>query len=136
MPSRDLKHNVDEQLALNETFVGATETRVGAIIDVANYDNGVIFDFFPVQYSAGTFIIILQHSDDPTMADEVPIPSEHLIGSFSDLSISSAISPGDFLGTIGVVGCKRYVRVEIGAAGGTGSIISIVTKKREWRPTD
>jgi len=135
MPERDLRSNLEMQLAFNANITTDTTTD-GFIIDTANYDSGVMFGFMCSSYVDGTYTVNLQDGDDSGLSDAADIPASKIIGDKTTISLTGGTPEGDLLATLGITCTKRYVMVQIiSTSTSSGSIISaICVKKAELLP--
>ena len=122
MPTQDIRSNLLPKLAFNAIITTDTTTN-GAIIDTADFDGGVVFNFLCTVYGAGTYTPILEESDDSGMSGANNIADANLIGTEAGAAISAVTASGANLGSIGIFGTKRYVRVKILSATATTTTI-------------
>jgi hypothetical protein len=118
MPVRDLRNNIRADLLAFGEITGSGITP-GQIIDTVPYNSGIMFSLAAPIYADGEYSAFIEESDDPGMsdADTITDGDPRLIGSTFDTKLTSQTNVGDKLGTLGVVGTKRYVQVSIVAAG-------------------
>lgn len=127
MSNRDLTSNVTSKLAQSATISTNTTTN-GTGVDTARGVMGVGFVATCTAFSAGTFNVVLEDSDDNITFGA--IGASQLIGS------PATITAGDVIGTgtlkkIGAFGTKRYVRPTIVSTGASGSNIFVVVAQQE-----
>jgi hypothetical protein len=110
----------------------------GQVIDTANYDSGIMFSLSAPVYSGGDFSALIEEADNPAMtdADIITNGDPRLIGTTFDAQITAQTNVGDSLGTLGVVGTKRYVRISIVAEGvlSNATIVFFSSLKPELLP--
>jgi len=137
MSVRDLKNNVEREFALYEVITSDGSTTGQPVIDTADYDSGVMFDFFATVWSAGSvYPEILQSEDDGATDPYTTVdPDVNLIGTIADATVSAAITPNDPIPTLGVVGNKRYLKlIGRGQGGANMTYVATVSKVPEVRP--
>jgi uncharacterized protein YjbI with pentapeptide repeats len=122
MPINDIRSNLQPKLAFLASITTDTTTN-GAIIDTADFDGGIVFNFLCTVYGAGTYTPILEESDDASMSGANDIADANLIGTEAGAALSAATVSGANLKSIGIFGTKRYVRVKILSATATTSTI-------------
>ena len=90
--------------ALEPQAITTDTTTAGAIIDCADYDNGIYFAMDAYAYGAGEsgdFTLKLEDGDDAALADAAVIPDDQLVyGALP--SITAAIAEGGALAKEGV----------------------------------
>jgi len=135
MPERDLRSNLEMQLALNG-LIATNTTTDGFIIDTAHYDSGVMFGFAVTSYVDGTYAVNLQDGDESDLSDAATIADAKIIGDKSTIILTAGTAEGALLSTLGITDTKRYVRVQIiSTLTSDGAIISVVAvKKAELLP--
>jgi hypothetical protein len=110
--TRDLRSNIASDLHYyNEILSDGTSS--GAILDTADYDSGIMFNFGVVDYGDGTYTVTIYESDDSGMSTSNPISSTSLIGSTSDLIFTSATGQGNPMNNVGGVttGAILYIGI-------------------------
>ena len=127
MSNRDLTTNIVSKVAQFATISTNTTTN-GTGVDTARGVMGVSFIASILTFSAGSFNIVLEDSDDNITFGA--IGASQLIGS------PATMTAGDVLGTgtlkkIGAFGTKRYVRPTIVSTGASGSNIMVVVAQQE-----
>jgi hypothetical protein len=134
--NRDLRSNLEVELAFNQEITSSTTTASTFIFDTAHYDGGAFFGFSAPAWSDGTYTPKIEHSDDSGMAGAVDVPAANIIGSVANAVLSAATAEGDAVPTLGIVGVKRYVRISIVSAGvSSGATIVVpLVKKPELLP--
>jgi len=135
MPERDLRSNLEMQLAFNGLIATDTTTD-GFIIDTAHYDSGVMFGFIVTFYSDGTYTVNLQDGDDPNLTDAATIADAKIIGDKSTVIFTAGTIEGALLSTLGITDTRRFVRVQVLSTGTSdGATISVTAvKKAELLP--
>jgi len=135
MPTRDIRSNLEGQIAFNEVIITDTTTS-GTIIDTDDYDSGIVFFIFAGEYNDGTFTPAIYESDDPGMSGATALADKNLIGTEAGATISGATTTTEVLKSLGVVGTKRYIQLRMVSTATTlGSVIvSVVAKKGELLP--
>lgn len=134
MPQFDIRSDLLINNVLNAVINSDTTTN-GSIIDTADYDTGVMFDFAAIAYTAGTYTPLLEESNDSGMAGATVIPTANLIGTIADATLTAATPAGGQLPTIGVVETKRYVRLSIvSTSTGAATVVINAIRKPEILP--
>jgi len=111
MPIKDNRSDTRVVTLFNDTVTGNGVFETAAL-DTLDFDDGITFIPYSTSDGSGTVVNItdIQDSDDNSVFQSVS--SDKIIGDLSVLSFTFAITPGTILGTVGVVGTKRFVRVE------------------------
>lgn len=110
MPIADIRSDLDSRILLNAA-ISTDTTTVGAILDTANFDLGVMLSVLCTAYTDGTYTLLLEESDDSGMAGATTVTTEQLIGSLPALSALTANNVQ--AETVGFFSTKRYIRVSI-----------------------
>jgi hypothetical protein len=110
---------------MNANIVSNTTTS-GSILDTAQYDLGVMFEFASPVYTDGTFTPTLLQSDDPAMVGATVVPAENLIGTYAGAVVNAVTPALGILATLGIFGTLRYIQVqEVSTVVTTGARIVI-----------
>lgn len=100
----------------------------GFVLDTLDFPAGITF--VPVRVGSAievnTFSFALEEDDDEAMSNPNFIDDDRLVGSLSDIEITSNILPGDFLNAIGVFNTKRFIRILVSAESDTEAFSIIV----------
>lgn len=133
MATNDIRSNLKQNLGFTSTITSNTTT-LGAILDTADFELGLMFGMFAATFATGNFELVLEESDDENMAGAVPITGDKLIGALPILTAGTV--EGTQLSTVGVISNLRFVRPTIVSTGVTGSsVITVVsTEKAESMP--
>lgn len=135
MPTKDIRSNLLPKLAFN-AIINSDTTTTGAIIDTADFDGGMVFDFLSTVYNAGTYTPLLEESEDSGMSGSNEIADANLIGTEAGAAISAVSASGANLGSIGIFGTKRYVRLSIvSVTSTTTTIVATATGVPEVKPS-
>lgn len=102
---------------------------VGAIIDTKGYDS-LTYNLVAGAISAGAFVIEVEEGDASNLSDATTVPAAELIGPDGATAASMGFSAGQSTGaqSLGDIGKKRYHRLTISAAGGTGPIAGVAVQ--------
>jgi hypothetical protein len=132
---RDLKNNLASDALDFKEILGDGATN-SSILDTAHYDSGIMFSFACPDYGDGTYSFALYESDDSGMSGKTLVPADQIIGSLSTIIFTSQTSIGDKLSSIGVIGSKRYLQMEVTASGVTtgATIVVVANKVPEYLP--
>jgi hypothetical protein len=128
MSVRDLKNNVEREFAIYEVVTSDGTLTGQPVIDTADYDSGLMFDFAAPVWAAGSVAPVIWQSEDDGATDPYTMvdPDVNLIGTYADATVSAAIAPNDSIPTLGVVGNKRYLRLRP-VASGTADMTYVAT---------
>ena len=127
MPIRDIRNNLKPILA--QTDVISTDTTTdGAIVDTADFDQGVVFLFLATAYTDGTYTPLLEESATGAFAgEETAIADKNMQGTEAGAALSAADAELGVLGSIGITGTLRYIRSTIvSASTSTGATITTI----------
>jgi len=124
MPTKDIRSNLESRLAFRAIITTDTTTN-GAIIDTADYDAGIVFNFICSVYGAGTYTPVIEESNASDMTGATDIADVNLIGTEAGAALSALTVSGAVLKTIGLGGTKRYVRVKIASVSASTSTIVV-----------
>lgn len=112
--------------AFEPQVVDTDTTTVGAIIDTADYDNGVYFAVNVGLFTDGVYTLKIEDGDNSALSDAADIPAAQLVWSSMPAPLA-AVAEGAALSKQGIFGQKRYVRVSIVSTGTTtGATVSVV----------
>ncbi len=111
MPVKDIRSNLKPVQVMNANITSNTTTS-GSILDTADYDLGVMFQFASPVYADGTFTPTILESDDPAMAGANTVAADNLIGTYAGAVVNAVTPALGTLATIGVIGTKRYLQVQ------------------------
>jgi len=135
MPTKDIRSDLLPKRAFL-AIINSNTTTNGDIIDTADFDGGVVFNFMSTVYGAGTYTPILEESDNSNMSAANDIADANLIGTESGAAISALTGAAGNLGSIGIFGTKRYVRVKIlSASSSTTTIVATFNGAPEVKPS-
>jgi hypothetical protein len=112
-----IKEVVTKQTIIPLILSAATSAHVvGAIIDTADYDNGVYFAVMCSAYSSGTWTLLLEESASATFATSNVVASKnriHALPIITAVNVATAIGSVTGIAKCGVHGTKRYLRATI-----------------------
>lgn len=126
MPIKDIRSNLLPQMVFKAIINSDTTTTSGSILDTADYDDGVVFDFLCTVYGAGTYTPIINESDASDMSGSNVVAAANLIGTTAGAAISAATPAAGVLPSIGIFGTKRYIRVDIASVSSTTTTIVVL----------
>ena len=110
MAVKDIRSNLEIQPAFISAAISTDTTTAGAIIDTANYDDGIMFVVSCTAYTDGTYTPLIQDGDNSSLTDAAAVADANLIGTEAGAALTAVTAAGDILPTIGVFGTKRYIR--------------------------
>lgn len=115
--------------ALDPQTIATDTTTAGAIIDCADYDNGIYFALLVSNYTDGTYTLKIEDGDDSGLSDAADVPTAQLVyGALP--ALSAAVAEGGGASKEGVFSTKRYVRASVVSTstttGATVQVIGIV----------
>jgi len=127
MPIKDNRSDTRVVMLLNTGF-GGDATSFSNSIDTFDFDNGITFIPKVVANAGVTIATItdIQESDTDSEPAFQSVSSDKLIGNLSDLTFSNPIIPQGINETIGVVGTKRFLRLEITISNHNGTLELII----------
>lgn len=128
MAVKDIVTKLQENVALTAAVTSNTTT-VGAILDTADFELGLMFTLYVADFTDGTYTLLLEESDDSGMAGAVTIPTDKLIGLLPAASAASA--SGSILGKVGVFSNLRFVRASVVSTGvTTGALATVISTQK------
>lgn len=137
MSIKDIRSNLKQNVALTIALSSDTTT-VGAAIDTADFELGLMFTPYVNNYTDGTYTFVLQESVDSAFTVPVAIVdgSDKLIGTLAALVKTSADASASQLDTIGVISNLQFVRMNVvSTSTSTGADVAVlVTQKGEVLP--
>lgn len=132
MAVKDIRSDLEQKLVLNEAISSDTTT-VGAIIDTADFELGLMFAMMVTAFTTGDFTLILEEADTVGFSGSTVISGDQLIGTLPFLDALTA--DGSVLLTVGVISNKQFVRVSVLSDNtGVGTVQVIATEKGEYLP--
>lgn len=123
---RDIRNQLKPLVALAPVTIGSNTTTVGAIIDTADYDGGVMF-IMNAEWTDGLFTPLVEESADSAFGSGVTaVADANLIGDVDSGQEADAAIGADGVKSLGVVNqAGRYLRLSIVSTGvTTGAIFS------------
>lgn len=108
MAVNDIRSNLKQEVFINEVISG-----VGGLtqsIDTGDFEKGLMVTSMASDLDIASVNMVLEDSDNPTSGFS-SVSGEKLIGSNSDLTLTSDSAAGATLGTLGAISTKRYMRV-------------------------
>lgn len=134
MAKFDERNNKGFGLALSASLSGTTKQE-GDWIDVRGFQSLTFTVSTKTVADAGTpsggFTFQVEESDTTADADATAVADADLIGAESDLKVTDDTKDDTFIGTLGYIGGKRYVRMTaVGTTGTDAEVISHAIKGR------
>jgi len=127
MPTKDIRSNLESQVAQRDTITTNTTTD-GASIDTSDFDGGGVFNFSCTGFSAGTFTPLLEESATGAFAgEETAIADANMIGTEAGAALTAVTAEGGFINSIGIFGTLKFVRSTIVSTGASGNNLIEVT---------
>ena len=133
MAVKDIRSDLKVSLAL-EANITTDTTTAGAIFDTAQYELGLMFAVAATGYTAGTYTLLIEESDDSGLSGSNVVSGDQLIGSLP--AVSAITVDGADYATVGVISNKRFVRASIvSTSSGAGAFINVTAiQKAENMP--
>lgn len=131
MAKFDKRNNAEYGLALSATLSGVTPA-AGDWIDMQGWEAltfGVSTGTVTDAGTAAGFSFEVQESDTTAAADATAVADADLIGTEAALTVTSDTADNDFIGTIGYVGGKRYVRIVATGTTLTDAAVTVHARK-------
>lgn len=128
MPQRDGKNEI-QAMHLGNLALSGTTPAASAWVDTRDFDKVTLVVVANTVTDAGTADGIsfeVQESDTTAAADATAVADLELVGSESDLTITSDAADNSISGGIGYVGSQRYVRINATGTTGTNADVSII----------
>jgi len=124
---KDLHNHISPVNALTLTTINSNTTTNGIIIDRQGF-GALEFLFRANTITDGSYAIVVQHGNDPSLSDAATVPADQLLGTTADAGFVAA--DDNKTKRIGYLGIKRYVRANIVSTGVTsgGSFVAIALK--------
>ncbi len=107
MASRDLNSVISPAHMISPKPITSNTTVVGAIFSTAFFQSADFIMYTGVNQVDGFYQMKLIHGDDPALSDGVDVELEFLIGELPGTSFP------DFVGRVGYVGHKKFIRADI-----------------------
>ena len=118
----------------NQTITNDGDER-GAVIDTADYDNGVYFAIMVTSWSAGTLAMTIYEDDAVGMGTEEVVAAENLIYTSPTVGTAATVE-GASIAKLGCFGTKRYLQVRALGNGTCNMDVAVVAiKNPELAPT-
>ena len=127
MPNRDNFSRSQPFGSLNEIITGNGATRATIGFDTQGFDGGVFFATQVVVFTDGTYTLTVFEDDAANGAGATLVPNSKIIGDPAAAVVSAIIAENGVLPGLGVHSTKRYLFVEITAAGVTTGAQLVVT---------
>ena len=117
MASKDLHTIINNSIIFSLRAIIINTTSLGSLVDTAGLQSvEIIMTGGAVQ--DGVYQVALFDGNDPGLADAAIVAPEFIIGNISDMRITSS----DQVFSIGYVGHKRFLTVEVVSTGVTNGI--------------
>jgi hypothetical protein len=132
MAKFDITNGAERGLALSATLAGVTPA-AGAWIDMQGFEAvnfGVSTGTVTDAGDAGGFAFEVQESDTTAAADATAVADADLVGTEAALTVTLDTADNDYIGDIGYIGQKRYVRIVATGTTGTDAYVAVHAEKR------
>jgi hypothetical protein len=116
MATKDLRSLLELNTAFNVGTIGSSTTTNGNIIDLQGNESAT-FDIFSGAITDGTYLPNIQEGDDSALGDATSVTADYLVGTYADATFVAADDQTHK--TIGYVGKKRYIRLQLISSGVT-----------------
>lgn len=141
MAVKDIRSNLQVNLALASTDVGSNTTTLGSAIDTAAFELGLMFVADISDYTDGTYTLSIETADDSgftTNLTEIQSGDDNFLEGSGGVALSAATAAGAKCLTIGAFGNRRYARLKVVSTGvTTGATLSArVVQAAENQPVD
>jgi hypothetical protein len=128
MPQRDGKSTKEVVHLGNLTLSGVTPAS-SAWVDTREADAVTLIPISNTITDAGTaagFSFVMEESDTTAAADATAVDDDQIIGTESDLTVTSNAADDSIPGGLGYVGSKRYVRLTVTGTTGTNADVTVI----------
>lgn len=113
--------------ALEPQAITSNTTTPGAIIDAADFDNGLYFSVLCYAYTDGTYTLKIEEGDDSGLSDAADVDADKQLVYGTLPAVTAAHSEGDVIPKEGVHSTKRYIRASLVSTGvTTGASLAVV----------
>lgn len=128
----DTRNDAEYGMGLSATLSGTTKAE-GDWIDMQGWQSVTFSVGTGTVTDAGTasgFSFQVEEGDDTTDAGATAVADADLVGSESDLTVTSDADDDKMIGSIGYIGSKRYVRMTAVGTTGTNAVVNVHAVKR------
>lgn len=128
----DTRNDAEYGMGLSATLSGTTKAE-GDWIDMQGWQSVTFSVGTGTVTDAGTasgFSFQVEEGDDTTDAGATAVADADLVGSESDLTVTSDTDDDKMIGSIGYIGSKRYVRMTAVGTTGTDAVVNVHAVKR------
>jgi hypothetical protein len=132
MAKFDITNGAERGVALSATLAGVTPA-AGPWIDMQGFEGlnfGVSTGIVADAGTAAGFAFEVQESDTTAAADATAVVDGDLVGLESALTVTDDAADNTYVGAIGYVGGKRYVRIVATGTTGTAAVVTVHAEKR------
>jgi hypothetical protein len=122
MKTLDLHSKIALRRAISPVSVGDNTAQVGQIIDRQGFsalEFGILTG--SLADADATFTVLVEHGDDPALADAAAVPDVELLG--TEAGAGFQFDDDNETRKIGYAGNRRYVRLTITPAGNAGGAL-------------
>lgn len=124
MSTRDIRSNLLQKLLFNAA-ISTNTTTDAVVIDLADFDMGVMISLAALAFTDGSYNLIFEDSPDNSVFTAVS--SDKIIGPGATVSALTDPSVPDELETVGLFSIDRFLKVRIVSTGTTtGATIAVL----------
>lgn len=139
MYKQDMRSVTTTAFGISATLSGATPA-TGNIVDVSDYQAATFLYQTGTVTDAGDasgFSVEVQESDTTADADFTAVADTDLVGTEASLAVTADGTDSVAVGSIGYIGTKQYVRVEVTGTTGSNAVVNGVwsLQKPRYAPT-
>ncbi len=119
---KDIASNVDVRRAISPVSVSDNTALVSQIIAMQGF-RSLVFAIALGELSDAdaTFVVLVEHGDDPALGDAAAVPDDQLIG--TELSAGWQFDDDNETRKIGYMGSKAYVRLTLTPVNNTSTTL-------------
>jgi len=128
MPIKEVATTQVVHYALENQTIGNAGDERGAVIDSADYDNGVYFAIMVTDWTAGTLAMTIYEDDAVGMGTENIVADANLIYTSPTLGTAATVE-GASIAKLGCFGTKRYLQVRVLGNGACNMDVAVVAIK-------
>jgi hypothetical protein len=138
MATTETRSEQSGQFVFNANIASNTTT-AGTIIDTADFDGGLTFQMFISAFTNGSYLPLIEESDDSGMSGAVAISDDKLIGTEVGATLAALTADTEVVKSIGVFSNLRFIRLSFVSSGSSGAgadVHALIIKKAEISPAE